>query len=245
MTMHLLVLGGNSDIGLAVAHAFASQDGASVTLASRDLDLLAKRARDLELRYHVQADAAFFDALDYDSHPAFYAGLGRSPDVVVAAFGLLGGQREGQRDFAEARRIIETNYLGAVSILEIAAADMERKGRGAIIGISSVAGERGRQSNYLYGSAKAGLTAYLGGLRHRLHRSGVQVMTVLPGFVRTKMTESLDLPDRLTAAPEEVARDIRAAFGKRRPVVYSKWCWRYIMLVIRSIPEAVFLRTKL
>jgi short-subunit dehydrogenase len=127
-------------------------------------------------------------------------------------------------------------------MLEVIAADFEERGHGMIIGISSVAGERGRQSNYIYGSAKAGFNAYLSGLRNRLSKRGVHVMTVLPGFINTKMTASLDLPGLLTAQPEEVAEDIYKAFQKKKNFLYTKWFWRWIMLIIKYIPEPVFKR---
>lgn len=243
--MHMLVLGGNSDIGLAIARQFARHEGAHITLASRNTARLESLASDLEVKYQVTAAAAYFDATDYASHDAFYAGLDPKPDAVVLAFGQLGEQTAAQLDFSQAKELIETNYLGAVSILEIVARDFSPKGRGLIIGISSVAGLRGRTSNYIYGSAKAGLLTYLSGLRHRLHAQGVQVITVLPGFVRTRMTQGLDLPDRLTAEPEQVAKDVWQAWKKGRSVVYSKWIWRYIMWIIRFLPERIFLRTKL
>jgi short-subunit dehydrogenase len=114
-----------------------------------------------------------------------------------------------------------------------------------IVGIASVAGERGRQSNYLYGSAKAGFRAYLSGLRNRMHRESVHVVTVQPGFVYTKMTENLNLPKMLTATPDEVAETVYSAVYKRKNVVYVKWFWRWIMVVIKSIPESVFKKLKL
>ncbi len=243
--MQLLILGANSQTALAIAARFAAEEKADLYLASRDTELLAKRARDLEIRYQVKARALAFDALDFDSHSAFYQALDPKPDGVVLAFGVLGDQVAAQADFDQARSIIETNYLGAVSILEIIAADFERRRAGFIIGLSSVAGERGRQSNYLYGSAKAGLTAYLSGLRNRLFPSGVSVITVLPGFIKTKMTEGLDLPPALTAEPAEAAADVYNAYKKGRNVVYTKWFWRIIMLIIKSIPEAIFKRLKL
>ncbi|MCP4108494.1 MAG: SDR family NAD(P)-dependent oxidoreductase, partial [Desulfobacteraceae bacterium] len=138
----------------------------------------------------------------------------------------------------EAKKIIETNYLGV-------AEDFEKKGRGFIIGISSVAGERGRQSNYFYGSAKGAMTVYLSGLRNRLQRSSVQVTTILPGFVQTKMTENLDLPEKLLATPRDVAEDIYKAYVKKRDIIYTKWFWRWIMLVIKLIPEMIFKKLKL
>ena len=241
--MHVLILGGNSDVGAAIAAVFARKQGAFITLASRNMELGAKKAKDITVRYQVEARAVSFDALDYDSHVDFVVGLESPPDVVVAAFGYLGDQELAQQDFQEARRIIETNYLGAVSILEILARDMEQRGRGTIIGLGSVAGLRGRQSNYIYGSAKGGFLVYLSGLRNRLHKAGVQVLTVLPGFVATKMTEHLDLPPKLTATPEQVARDVYSAFRFKRNIIYTRWPWRWIMTVIRSIPEFLFKRT--
>jgi len=160
-------------------------------------------------------------------------------------FGYLGEQAVAQSDFSEAQKIIDTNYTGAVSILNIVADDFEQRKSGAIIGISSVAGDRGRQSNYIYGSAKAALTAYLSGLRNRLAKSKLQVMTVKPGFVRTKMTANLPLPGPVTAKPHQVANDVFKAYRKQNDVIYTLWMWRYLMLVVRHIPEAIFKRMSL
>jgi decaprenylphospho-beta-D-erythro-pentofuranosid-2-ulose 2-reductase len=135
--------------------------------------------------------------------------------------------------------------VGALSILEIIARDFEARGHGCIIGISSVAGERGRQSNYLYGAAKGALTLYLGGLRNRLHPRGVRVLTVLPGFVATKMTEHLDLPARLLATPEEAAEDVYRAYVRGQEIVYTKGLWKWVTRVIKMIPEKVFKRLSL
>jgi hypothetical protein len=129
--------------------------------------------------------------------------------------------------------------------LNIIANDFEQRRSGVIIGVSSVAGDRGRGSNYMYGSAKAGFTAYLSGLRNRLAKSNVHVITVKPGFVRTRMTEGLPLPGPVTAKPEQVARDVFKAYRGRRNEVYTLWMWRYIMLVIKLIPEAIFKRLNL
>lgn len=243
--MNVLVIGANSDIGLALAHLFANRHGAHLTLASRDVERLRVAARDIEIRHQVKVEITGFDILDTDSHQAWYEGLDPRPDLVILAAGALGDQQLGQKDFAEARRILDTNLTGPVSILELAAREFEIKGRGGVIAFASPAGLRGRQSNYLYGAAKGGLIVYLSGLRHRLHAAGVGVLTVLPGFVDTKMTEGLDLPPRLTATPEQVAEDVHKAWRKGRSVVYTRWFWRWIMLVIRLLPEALFVRTKL
>jgi len=135
---------------------------------------------------------------------------------------------------------MDTNYTGVVSLFNIIANDFEKRKSGFIVGISSVAGDRGRKSNYIYGSAKAAFTAYLSGLRNRLYDAQVHVLTVKPGFVSTKMTEGMDLPEKLTAQPEEVAEDIYKAQQKGKNVLYTKWIWRWMMLIIRSIPEFQF-----
>jgi decaprenylphospho-beta-D-erythro-pentofuranosid-2-ulose 2-reductase len=243
--MHVLILGANSDVAQALARKFAQAERPQLTLASRDRELLEKQARDLEIRFQVAARPVDFDATDYASHAGFYGSLDPKPDVVVLAFGYLGDQKRGQEDFPEAQRIIEVNFVGAVSILEIIARDFEARGHGCIIGISSVAGERGRQSNYLYGAAKGALTLYLGGVRNRLHPRGVRVLTVLPGFVATKMTEHLDLPARLLATPEEAAEDVYRAYARGQEIVYTKGVWKWIMRVIKIIPEKVFKRLSL
>jgi decaprenylphospho-beta-D-erythro-pentofuranosid-2-ulose 2-reductase len=243
--MQLLILGANSEVAGAVARKFAQEERANVYLASRDLGLLQKQARDLEIRYQVKAQPLWFDAVDYAAHEAFYGRLDPKPDGVLLAFGYLGDQTKAQEDFQEARQIIETNFLGAVSILEIVAQDFARRGHGFIVGISSVAGERGRQSNYIYGAAKGALSIYLSGLRNRLHKRGVRVITVLPGFIRTKMTEHLDLPEKLMAEPGEVAEDIYTVFKKGKEIIYTKCLWRWIMVIIKAIPEKIFKRLKL
>jgi decaprenylphospho-beta-D-erythro-pentofuranosid-2-ulose 2-reductase len=243
--MNLLVLGANSDMAQAIARKFAQAEKANLYLASRNLDTLEKRAKDIQIRYEVEAIPLFFDATDYASHPQFYEKLDPKPDGVVLSFGYLGDQQKGQQDFKEVEQIVATNFLGAASILEIIAAGFAERGHGFIIGISSVAGERGRQSNYIYGAAKSGLTVYLSGLRNRLFNKKVRVITVLPGFVHTKMTENLDLPPPLTAAVKEVADDVYGAYKKGKDIVYCKWFWRWIMLVIKSIPERLFKRLRL
>jgi decaprenylphospho-beta-D-erythro-pentofuranosid-2-ulose 2-reductase len=243
--MNLLILGANSDVAYATAQQFAANLKADLFLASRNLELLEKKARDLEIRYAVKARAMVFDAADTAAHKAFYQSLDPKPDGVITAFGYLGDQTLAQTDFQEALKVIETNFIGAASILEIVAADFQRRGQGFIIGISSVAGERGRQSNYFYGAAKGAFSIYLSGLRNRLSKHRVRVITVLPGFIQTKMTQSLTLPALLTALPEQVAADIFAAYHKSKDVVYTRWFWRWIMVVIKTIPESLFKRLSL
>lgn len=240
-----LILGANSDMGKAVAHRFA-REGFEVLLASRNVNDNNERfCKDISIRHSVACNAVSFDAIDYQSHQSFYNAIEPKPETVVSVFGYLGENSIAENDFNEASKIIASNFTGQVSILNIIAKDMEARQSGTIIGISSVAGERGRQSNYIYGASKAALTAYLSGLRNRLFKSKVHVVTVKPGFVRTKMTENLDLPKRITAEPVQVADKIWNAHTAKRNTVYVLGIWFIIMMVIKSIPEGIFKKLKL
>ena len=148
-------------------------------------------------------------------------------------------------DWAVTERMINSNYTGAVSILNIVARYYQSQKQGCIAGISSVAGERGRQSKLIYGSTKAALTAYLDGLRNKLFKDNVHVVTVKPGFVFTRMTETLNLPKPLTAQPEEVGKAVYQAVQKKKNIIYVRWMWRWIMLIIKCIPEFQFKKMKL
>jgi decaprenylphospho-beta-D-erythro-pentofuranosid-2-ulose 2-reductase len=239
-----LILGSKSDIARAIAHKFA-RAGYDIILAGRRSSESEDDARDLQIRYKVHVDVVEFDALNYDAHPDFYAQLKEKPLGVVCAVGYLGDQKRAERHFEEAKKIIDTNFTGCMSILNIVANDMEARKEGFIIGISSVSGDRGKQSNYFYGAAKSAFTAYLSGLRNRLQKSNVLVVTVKPGFVETKMTDGLEMPHMLTCKPDEVAEDVFRAFRAGKDVIYSRWYWKWIMVVIRVIPEKVFKKLNL
>ena len=244
MSKNVLILGATSDMALALSRKFGSH-GYSLTLAARSTERLMPTQSDLQIRYNVPVDIVHFDALDVGSHQAFYTSLKSKPDVVICVFGLLGDQQKAQQDWQSCLEILFSNYVGAVSILNVVANDMETRRSGVIVGISSVAGERGRQSNYFYGSAKAGFTAYLSGLRNRLTRSNVHVVTVKPGFVKTRMIENMKTPGPLTADPKDVAEDIYQAVLKKKDTIYTKSIWRPLMYVIKSIPEGIFKKLKL
>lgn len=244
MAKTLLLLGGRSDIGLACAHEFAA-NGFDVILAARGSDDLDTAIRDFEIRHGMKTYKAEFDAAKTETHSEFYASLPIKPAVVLYAIGSLGDQKLSEKNWAEAEKVISSNYTGAVSILSIIANDFEARNEGTIIGISSVAGERGRMSNYIYGSAKAGFTTFLAGLRHRLASTKVNVITIKPGFVATKMTAEMTLPKPLTATPQRVAKAVYRAYASRRKTIYTLGVWRQIMFVIRSVPERIFIRTKL
>ena len=159
--------------------------------------------------------------------------------------GLLGEQSSSSENMAIADTVMLTNYVAPALFLGEVANRMEKRGSGTIIGISSVAGDRGRGSNYTYGSAKAGFTAFLSGLRNRLAKHGVHVATVKPGFVDTRMTAGMKLPPLLTAKPEEVGRAVFAAEQKRRDSIYVRPIWQIVMLIIRLIPERIFKKLSL
>jgi short-subunit dehydrogenase len=240
----VLILGAASDMAIAIAEKFASH-GYHIQLAARNVNRLEPLQSDLAIKYSSRVSIHEFDALDFNSHTAFFEELNPKPDVTVCVFGYLGENARAASDWTQASKIIHTNYTGAVSVLNKIADYYGSVNEGVIVGIASVAGERGRQSNYLYGSAKAGFRAYLSGLRNNLYHKGVHVVTVQPGFVYTKMTEDLKLPRMLTAKPEEVARAVYMAVVRKKNVVYVKWFWRWIMFAIRSIPEFMFKKLKL
>ncbi|MBN9385207.1 MAG: SDR family oxidoreductase [Chitinophagaceae bacterium] len=240
----VLILGASSDMAVAIAKKFASE-GFDIQLAARNSSRLQPLQSDLSIRYNITATLHEFDAEKEESHEVFFSSLQPGPDITICVFGYLGEQKKAESDWKECSRIIQVNYTGAVSILNIVANSYVDAGKGIIAGISSVAGERGRQSNYVYGSAKAGFTAYLSGLRNRLFHHKVHVLSVQPGFVYTRMTEGMPLPKPLTAKPEEVATVVYKAILKKKNVVYVKWFWRWIMLIIKSIPEFMFKKLKL
>jgi short-subunit dehydrogenase len=242
----ILILGATSAIARQVAAAFA-REGHALFLAGRDAAEVERLVQDLRLRFGVEIAGGRFDAEDYQSHAGFLRQvlerLGTLHGVVVA-FGYLGGQERAAGDFEECQRIIARNYTGAVSILNHCAGYFEQRRAGFIIAISSVAGDLGRQSNYIYGSAKAAFSVYLQGLRNRLFSAGVRVLTIKPGFVDTPMT--FGLPRLfLVASPEAVAQGIVRSLGRSSEVVYLPWFWRWVMLALKLMPDKIRKRLKL
>lgn len=243
----VLVLGATSGIGRHVAAAFARR-GYALYVTGRDLDEAGRVASDLALRYDVHTIPDAFDARDTRTHGDFFRRVIDATDGrlagVVAAFGLLGDHEASARCFDAARAVIDVNFTGAVSILTLAADHLAVQRSGFVAAITSVAGDRGRQSNYVYGAAKGALSLYLQGLRNRLFHSGVRVVTIKPGFVDTGMTYGLPGVSRAwspAAAGEAVAR----AVERGRDVAYVPWFWRWIMLLIRLVPERIFKRLRL
>jgi len=235
----LLLLGGTSTLGMACARQFASA-GFNILLAGRRSDALIENASGLEHCYGVETAVVEFDAMEFD--PEFVARLPVTPDVALTAVGLLDDLGTDDLDFSDANRIATVNHAGLMPVIGRLADLMRNRGRGHIIGIASMAGVRGRAINAVYGSAKAGFIAFLSGLRQSLFGSGVHVMTVIPGYVATRMTRDRELPRWLTLEPDQAALRIYQSYRHRRSITYLGLRWRLIAIVLRLIPEWVFKR---
>jgi decaprenylphospho-beta-D-erythro-pentofuranosid-2-ulose 2-reductase len=246
MKKAILILGATSSIARATANEFAAK-GYPLYLASRDEIELMRIATDIHLRYGVKVEYGFFDVEAFSDHSLFFEQVIKETgglSGVLLACGYSSRHQKAIQDFTEAQKILNANFVGCCSILTYCANYFEKQKEGFIIGISSVAGDRGRQSLYLYGAAKAGLNHFLQGLRNRLFSSNVQVITIKPGFVDTPMT--FGKPGMfLVASPDSIGKKIVHALDKKRNIVYLPWFWRYLMLIIKSIPECLFKRTNL
>lgn len=240
----VIILGATSPIARILAMRFA-QDGAAVYLAARDAGEAARIASDISVRTGTVALSGVFDASDFASHADF---IRRASDAlggldgVVLCFGTLGDEDAAQIDPDAALATLHQNFTGAVSLMTFAGRRLEEQKRGFMIVIGSVAGDRGRAKNYVYGAAKGGLHTFTQGLRGRLARAGVHVMTVKLGTVDTRMTWGRE-GTLLTVAPEKAANAIYAAYQRKAEVVYVPWFWRPIMGVVKLIPERFFKRT--
>ena len=238
-----LILGAGSDMARETAKLLAAK-GRPIQLAGRRPEALAREAADLAARFDVPVTTHAWDATDLEGAGAFLDALPQMPGIVLCAVGLLGDQEATQDDPQAIARIVATNFTGPAVMLEAAAARLSRlPGPTAVVGIGSVAGDRGRARNYWYGAAKAGLAAMLSGLRQRYAATDLLVTLVRPGFVATAMTEGMDLPGPLVISAEQQARLIVGGIEKRRRHVIH-WKWALLMSVIRNLPEAVFLKTK-
>ena len=242
----IVVFGATSAIAQGWMRLLAPH-GASFFLVARNPGRLESVAKDLVARGAAAVHAETADLDDTARHPALLdrsAGLLEGLDCALIAHGILGDQAACERDFAEAAASLQTNFLSPVSLVTWLANFFAAQHSGTIAVISSVAGDRGRRSNYVYGSAKAGLNAFLDGVRNRVDREGVQVLTIRPGFVSTPMTAHLP-QGPLFATPDKVARDILKAVQSRRDVLYTPWFWAPIMAIVRAIPEWKFKRMDL
>lgn len=235
-----IILGATSSMARAMARQLAGE-GATLLLCGRDMDDLAASAADCAARGAGAATAHRFDARDVETFaPIVEAATETEGTVNCAVFvGSMPEQDAIDADPTLIDGVVQDSHIGPATFLQMLAPHIEERGQGLVIGVGSVAGDRGRIGNYVYGSAKAGFATYLSGLRNRLTRAGGHVVTVKPGFVDTAMTWGIE-GMFLVASPEKVAGDMLKAARKGRNVIYTPFFWRYIMLIIRHIPEAVF-----
>ncbi len=246
MPRRILILGGTSAIAVAVARELLAPD-AHFFLVARSADKLDAVRKDLLTRGAAAVTARVLDLDNTAAHQQMLSdalqALG-SIDLALIAHGVLGDQDEAQSNYPAAEAILHTNFISAVSLITWLANYFETAHRGTLAVISSVAGDRGRKSNYVYGASKAALNVFLDGVRNRIDRAGVLVLTIRPGFVATPMTAHLP-QGPLFASPAQVAKGIVKAIGSRKDVVYVPGFWRPIMFVIRSVPEFVFKKLNL
>ncbi len=243
---NILIIGAASAIAQETAKCFAS-DGAHLFLVARNGERLEAIAADLRVRGAQQVETFVLDLMQFDRHQELFdaaiAALG-TLDMLLIAHGTLSNQQQCQRSVEETLHELNNNALSVISLLTIGANYFEQRRKGCIAVISSVAGDRGRPSNYVYGTAKAALNAFLQGLRARMAKAGVAVVTIKPGFVATPMTASVR-QGLLFAQARPVGEGIYKAMQQRRDVVYLPWFWQPIMLIVRSIPESIFKRLSL
>jgi decaprenylphospho-beta-D-erythro-pentofuranosid-2-ulose 2-reductase len=238
----VLVLGGGSDIALATVRQLVARRATTVVLAARQPESLAETADELRAAGATSVETVAFDARDTASHEALLDGVFErvgDVDLAILAFGVLGDQEEAEQDGRAAVDIAEVNYVGSVSVAVPIAQRMRRQGHGTIVALSSVAGERARRSNFVYGSSKAGMDAFFQGLGDSLVGSGVRVMIVRPGFVHTKMTDGMEAAP-LSTTPEAVADAIVHGIARGKETVWVPSTLRYVMSVLRHVPRPVF-----
>ena len=243
----ILIIGATSAIAEATARIFAAR-GDALFLVARNAGRLQTIKTDLDVRGAVRTATATLDVADFAAHQAVIDQAERELgglDTVLIAHGTLSDQGECEKSVDALRREFDINALSTMALLTTLANTFEARKAGTLAVISSVAGDRGRQSNYAYGSAKAAISAFLSGLRQRLAKANVDVLTIKPGFVDTPMTAAIANKGALWAKPDAIAAGIVRAIDKRRSVVYLPWFWLPIMLVIRHIPEFVFKKIKL
>ena len=247
MHKNILIIGATSAIAESVARLYAI-DKANFYLIARNEPRLTTMAHDLKIRGAASVVVATFNIDDFSTHQAIidkaYEAL-NTIDIVLIAYGSLPDQKAMEKSAADTINACNTNALSVISFLTILANRFEEQKNGTIAVITSVAGNRGRQSNYVYGASKAMVSVFLQGLRNRLYHSKVNVLDIKPGFVDTPMTAHIQKGGPLWAQPNEIAKDIVKAIEKKKDILYTPFFWRYIMLIICSIPECLFKRGKL
>lgn len=243
----ILIIGATSTIATACARLWAAQ-GAEFFLVARNSEKLEQTASDLQARGASKVTSHTLDATDIAAHPQMVESCVATLhqiDIALIAHGTLPDQKKCEQSVEVALQELANNATSVIALLTLLANQFEKQQCGTLAVISSVAGDRGRHSNYLYGTAKAAVSTYCEGLRARLFKVGVHVMTIKPGFVNTPMTQGLPLPAALVAQPEKVAAQITRGIDKKIDTLYTPKFWGLIMLIIRSIPQSIFKRLSL
>lgn len=239
MKKNILILGGKSKVGIAIAKQFASK-GYNILSAGRQINTLNNLKDNISEKYNIEFQLIEFDILEYEKFNSFIKSLSLRPCAIICVIGKLDKVDSSVSQVLEKNIVLQTNYVGPALLLDMFAEEFSKEQENlSIIGISSVAGERGRASNYFYGSAKSGFTQYLSGLRQKYNLTNINVITIKPGFIDTEMIADLTPPKFLVTEPDELARMIYIAYKKNKLIVYTRY-WKYIMLLIKIIPESIF-----
>jgi hypothetical protein len=238
---YVLIIGAKSELGMELASLYA-KNNYNLYLAGRSIEKIRPQSEILEKQNNNKVTLCELDVADINSHKDFYNSLKIKPIGIVYVAGYYPDQNEALLNWKETSNTIDINYVGALSLLNLAVVEFQESQKGFIVGITSVAGLRGRGKNYIYGSTKAAFITYLNGLRNSLTKFNVNVLTVIPGFIKTKKSIQSNLPDILFITPKDLAIHIFDSQQANRGIIYSAFIWRVIMLIIKLIPDFIFKR---
>ena len=238
---YVLIIGAKSELGMELASLYA-KNNYNLYLAGRSIEKIRPQSEILEKQNNNKVTLCELDVTDINSHKDFYNSLKIKPIGIVYVAGYCPDQNKALLNWKETSNAININYVGALSLLNLAVVEFQDSQKGFIVGITSVAGLRGRGKNYIYGSTKAAFIAYLNGLRNSLTKFNVNVLTVIPGFIKTKKSIQTNLPGILFTTPKDLATRIFDSQQANRSIIYSAFIWRVIMLIIKLIPDFIFKR---
>ena len=236
---YVLIIGAKSELGIELARLYASNQY-NLYLAGRSINDMQDEADYLERTFNIKVTLFNLDVTDFISHQKFYESMIIKPIGVIYAAGYYPDPLSAVTNWKESANAINVNYAGAVSLLNIISEEFYRYKSGFIVGIASVSGVRGRAKNYIYGSSKAALIAYLSGLRNKLDKSKIDVLTVISGYVQTKKNPKNRLSKSLVIHPKQLAKKIFIAQQGKKNIIYSSYIWMIIMLIIQILPESLF-----
>ena len=236
---YVLIIGAKSELGIELARLYASNQY-NLYLAGRSISDMQDEADYLERTFSIKVTLSSLDVTDFISHQKFYESMTIKPIGVIYAAGYYPDPLSAITNWKESANAINVNYAGAVSLLNIISEEFYQYKSGFIVGIASVSGVRGRAKNYIYGSSKGALITYLSGLRNKLDKSKVDVLTVISGYVQTKKSPKNGLSKSLVIHPKQLAKKIFMAQQEKKNIIYSSYVWRIIMLLIKILPESLF-----